>query len=251
MIDHPKSDGRVGRTRQASDGVPVGTYVEVADVDGGWLLLLFEQDPRDVPGSMITDWWVDTRDDLEQWLGPTLDVEWLTESLPDELLVALLGDRLDGCSCRWVSADGIATWLHDAKLTLSEVDRRDALVVVPGLVDDLWEEASPRGRQRIRSARFDVLLVVDRVQELQVEDIAGIDTLVLADVVHDPDHEAGAGALVIGSAIPARIVVATPATTYRLVIDRRPALVHRRVGFLRRRWVVPDDPPPPWFATFP
>jgi hypothetical protein len=231
-------EGRVGVTRREYGDAPPGSYVEVekAGPGSGWYVWLSEEDPRDGPSPSGWNTWAETEEDLSAWLGPELlDVDWLTEPLPDEAFVGLLGDVDEGWRCRYVSPDGVAAWLHDADVSLSEVELVGTVAVVPGLVGSLWEPPRRRSRRpRARSGRFPFVLVVDPASAVHIEDPERIDQVIVGDVARDQDS------LVIRSAIPGLIRITTSARTYRLATARRPALVRRRW-----RWQPLDRDAPP------
>lgn len=233
-------EGRVGLTRREYPGVPSGTYVDVeASVPGsGWYITLSQRDLRDGPSPSGWDIWAETEEDLRSWLGPeVLDVAWVTEPLPDETLAGLVGDGDEGWRFQYVSPDGVAAWLHDADVSLSEVELVGAVAVVPGLLESVWEPPRQRFRwPRALYGRFLFVLVVDPATAVRTEDPERIDQVIVGDVAHDQDQES----LVIESAIPGVIRITTPARTYRLAIARRPSLVRRWW-----RWQLPDGNEPP------
>jgi hypothetical protein len=232
-------EGRVGLTRREYPGVPPGTYVEVEEAvpGSGWYITLTQRDLRD---SRSSGWgiWAETEEELTSWLRPeVLDVEWLTEPLPDETVEDLVGDVDEGWSFRYVSPDGVAAWLHDADVSLSEVELVGAVAVVPGFVESVWESPTRRFRwPRALSGRFPFVLVVDSATAVHTEDPEGIDQVIVGDVEYDQDAQR----LVIDSAIPGAIRITTPAATYRLATARRPALVRR---WWRWQPLDSDDPP--------
>lgn len=152
----PRWEGRLGLTRRDHPGVPPGMYVEVErDVSlSGWHIWLTQRDPRDGP-SEGWDVWAETEEHLQEWLGPdVLDVEWLTDALPDEVLAGLVGGAAAERRFRYVSPAGVAGWLHDADVASSAAELIGRAAVVPGLVESLWEPPTPRFRwSRLLRAR--------------------------------------------------------------------------------------------------
>jgi hypothetical protein len=220
-------EGRIGRTRREADGIAPGTWVQV-DPDSssdGWHLLLTSRDPRDGPGEGW-DVWASTEDDVRTWLGPDrLDVAWSTGPLPDRALARLVGTSADGWRFQHVSVEGVAAWLHDADVAMSEVVLEGTAAIVPGLVESLWEGPARRlGWPRMVRARFPFLLVVEPASRVDTDDPEGIDQVIVGDVHHDDEE----GTLVIASAIPGAVRIGTPARTYRLATARRPTLVRHR-----------------------
>lgn len=218
--------GRIGRTRRESPGVPLGTYVEVEqDVSrSGWHIWLTQRDPRDGP-SEGSDMWADTQEDLRAWLGADeLDVEWFTDRLPDETLDRIVGTDAATWRFQYVSPEGAAAVLYGADVSLRQVELVDGAAVVAGIVEAGWE----RPRRLLRGsrsvvARFLFVLVVEPATEVQTDDPEKIDQVLIDEVHYDAETET----LTIESAIPGSIRISTPARTYRLAITRLPALVRR------------------------
>ncbi|WP_052666521.1 hypothetical protein [Nitriliruptor alkaliphilus] len=216
----------MGLTRREYPGVPAGTYVDVEEADpgSGWHIMLTQRDVRDGP-SDGWDIWAETEDDLRSWLGPEiLDVQWLTEPLPDAPMAGLVSDVDGGWRFQYVSPDGVAAWLHDADVSLSEVELIGAVAVVPGLVESVWEPPVRRlGWSRALRARFPFVLAVDPAAAVHTEDPKRIDQVIVGGVDYHPDTQS----LIIESAIPGAIRITTPAASYRLATAKRPELVRR------------------------